>query len=72
MAVKEHEQGHGDISSLNGNGDDSSHNYDEKPGSDPEAGPSKISRSQADPFGDERNSEVKYRTLTWWSVSSPD
>lgn len=23
-----------------------------------------------DPFGDEENSEVKYRTLRWWCVSS--
>ena len=26
-------------------------------------------KEKEDPFGDESNSEVKYRTMAWWSVA---
>ena len=72
MAVGEQEHGHGDDGFVNGNAVYSGQTYDEKPGSDLEVNPSNSQGSMGrnDPFGDETNSEVKYRTMTWWSVSS--
>ena len=72
MAMREQENGHGDDGFVNGNGDYSGQTYDEKPGSDLEVNRSnsQVSMGRNDPFGDETNSEVKYRTMTWWSVSS--
>lgn len=29
---------------------------------------SRSTDEKSDPFGDESNSEVKYRTMAWWSV----
>ena len=72
MAMREQGNGYGDDGFVNGNGDYSGQTYDEKPGSDLEVNPSNSQGSMGrnDPFGDETNSEVKYRTMTWWSVSS--
>lgn len=33
---------------------------------------SRSTDEKSDPFGDESNSEVKYRTMAWWSVSRLD
>lgn len=44
--------------------------YNEKYGPDTEKGPS-VSvgyKGKDDPFGDETNSEVKYRTMAWWQA----
>ena len=72
MATKEHEHGYGDDGLVDGNGNPPSQEYDEMVGSDLEVGPSKGKGSvgKDDPFGDETNSEVKYRTMAWWSVAS--
>ena len=72
MATKEQEQGYGADGLVDGKGNPSSQEYDEKVGSDLEVGPSKSKGSMGkdDPFGDETNSEVKYRTMAWWSVVS--
>ena len=66
MATNDYKHGYADDGVLNGNG--SSQDYDEKAGSDLEVAPSKSKGSMAkdDPFGDETNSEVKYRTMAWW------
>ena len=52
----------------NGNHSDQEHN--EKPSNDVESSPSNGSMNKKDPFGDEKNSEIKYRTLAWWLVAS--
>ena len=41
---------------------------DEKHSSDAEKGPSRAIgyKGKDDPFGDETNAEVKYRTMAWW------
>ena len=78
MAMGEQEHDYGDDgpvngnANANGNGNYSGQTYDEKPGSDLEVNPSNSegSTGKDDPFGDETNSEVKYRTMTWWSVTS--
>ena len=72
MATKEHEHGYGDEDLVKGDVKYSSQVYDEKPGSDPEVNPSsgEGSAGKDDPFGDETNSDIKYRTMTWWSVVS--
>lgn len=76
MAMGEQEHDYGDDGPVNGNGNGngnySGQTYDEKPGSDLEVNPSNSegSTGKDDPFGDETNSEVKYRTMTWWSVTS--
>ncbi len=33
---------------------------------DKEAGPPAVSPGKEDPFGDERDAQVKYKTMTWW------
>lgn len=73
MATKEHEHGYGADGLVEGNGNPPSQECDEKVGSDLEVGPSKGKGSvgKEDPFGDETNSEVKYRTMAWWSVALP-
>ena len=43
--------------------------YHEKSSSDAEYGQTRGSvgyKGKGDPFGDESNSEVKYRTMAWW------
>ena len=72
MAMGQREHGYGDDGLVNGNGNSSDHKGDETPGSDLEVNPSDSegSTGKDDPFGDETNSEVKYKTMTWWSVSS--
>ena len=72
MAIGEQENGYGDDGLVNGNGNSPGQTYDEKPGNDLEVNPSNSegSTGREDPFGDETNSEVKYRTMTWWSVLS--
>lgn len=43
------------------------HEDDRKLSGDPEVGGTKETTPQhADPFGNEENAEVKYRTMTWW------
>ena len=71
MAIGDQEHGHGDDGLVNGNGTYLSQTDDEKLGSDLEVNPSnnEDSTGQDDPFGDETNSDVKYRTMTWWSVT---
>ena len=71
MAIGGQEHGDGDNGFVNGNDNYSGQAYDEKPGSDLEVNHSNsdVSTGRGDPFGDETNSEVKYRTLTWWSVT---
>lgn len=74
MAIEEHEHGYGNGNGNDGldtrNGNNSSPDYNEKADSDLEVAPStsQASTGKGDPFGDETNSEVKYRTMTWWSV----
>ena len=72
MPTKEEDPEHGyrDDGVVNGNSSDSSQESEQKAGNDLEVDPSKNTGSAGnnDPFGDERNSEVKYRTMTWWSV----
>lgn len=68
MTANEHKQDHGDDGVVNRNG--SSQGHDDKAGSDLEVGASK-SKGDArkeDPFGDETNAEVKYRTMSWWQA----
>lgn len=58
------------------NEDGVTHNTDYKPeygseekySGDSEKGPTVVAKYQGkeDPFGDETNSEVKYRTMAWW------
>ena len=66
MAADLYQRGYGDGGLVVGHG--SSQDYNEKSGSDLEVGPSKSKGSlrNEDPFGDETDSEVKYRTLAWW------
>lgn len=33
---------------------------------DKEAGPPAVSPGKEDPFGDESDAQVKYKTMTWW------
>lgn len=72
MAIGEQEHGYAEDGLVHGNGNHSDQTYDEKPGSDLEVNPSNSVDSTAkdDPFGDETDSEVKYRTMSWWSVMS--
>lgn len=44
------------------------HNSEERYSGDAEKGPTKNVgyKGKDDPFGDETNSEVKYRTMAWW------
>ena len=72
MAIGEQEHGDADDGLVNGNGNYSGQIDEEKPGSDLEVNPSTSegSTGKDDPFGDETNAEVKYRTMTWWSVTS--
>ena len=43
------------------------HENDRKQSGDPEVGETKDAAPQrTDPFGDEENAEVKYRTMSWW------
>ena len=73
MPTKEEDPEHGyrDDGIVNGNSNNPSQESKEKAGHDLEVGPSKRTGSAGknDPFGDERTSEVKYRTMTWWSVA---
>lgn len=70
MLIEEHKHGYGQDDLETANGNYSSQDYKEKAGSDLEVAPStsKVSIGKDDPFGDETNSEVKYRTMTWWLV----
>ena len=52
------------------NGNHSNQKHNEDPSSDVEVSLSNGSMNKKDPFGDEENSEVKYRTLAWWLVAS--
>lgn len=72
MASNDYKHGYGGDGLVNGNS--SSQDYDEKARSDFEVVPSKSKGSMGkdDPFGDETNSEVKYRTMAWWSVASSE
>ncbi len=72
MATKMHEHGYSNVNLVNGKGDHSSQDYDEKSNNDLEVGPAESKRSagKEDPFGDETNAEVKYRTMAWWFVAS--
>ena len=67
----EHSSGDDDgIFSSTGNVSTQDHN--EKISNDLEVSRSRNNGSVGDddPFGDETNAEVKYRTMTWWSVTS--
>lgn len=68
MATNDYKHGYGGDGLVNGNS--SSQDYDEKARSDFEVVPSKSKGSMGkdDPFGDETNSEVKYRTMAWWQA----
>ncbi len=70
MTSKKHEGGCSNVNLINSHGDHSSQD-DEKFNNDLEVGPAKSKRSvgKEDPFGDETNSEVKYRTMAWWLAS---
>ena len=63
-----YKHGCGGDSVVNSNGKYSSQDFDAKARSDLEDGLSKSKGSMGkdDPFGDETNSEVKYRTMAWW------
>lgn len=54
--------------------DNDTYDGKEKVGNDVEGGQREARNSSGDsekedPFGDESNSEVKYRTMAWWSVA---
>ena len=65
MANNNHEHGFGD-GLVSGNRSSQDHN--EKAGGDLEVAPSRSrgSMGKKDPFGDETNADVKYRTMAWW------
>lgn len=58
---------------VNGSDNYLRQDYDERAGSDLEVNSPipQASDKKDDPFGDETNSEVKYRTMAWWLVVSP-
>lgn len=73
MATAQHEQEHfsGDDGIVSSTGNVSTQDHIEKISSDLEIARPKNNGSvgKDDPFGDETNSEVKYRTMEWWSVT---
>ena len=73
MANDEHKDVCGDQGVVNGNDNYLSQQISISAGSDLEVNSpeSKDSTKNDDPFGNETNSQVKYRTMTWWSVASP-
>ena len=68
MATDEYKHGYGHNGVFNGNGLYLSQDYDERAVGDLEVNLSKpqASTRKDDPFGDETNSDVKYRTMAWW------
>ncbi len=56
------------IHSRNNHKDSSESNTDDVEVGDAESPKSHGSKGKDDPFGDETNSEVKYRTMAWWLV----
>ena len=72
MIVKKQEHSYSDDVHVDENGNCSSQVYDEKPGNNLQVNASNRegSTGKLDPFGDETNAEIKYRTMAWWSVSS--
>ena len=75
MAAKEYKHSSGDNSVVDGSGNsnNSSQDYDDKASSDVEVALSQSEGSMRrdEPFGDETNSELKYRIMAWWSAPSP-
>lgn len=73
VATKECNDSYGKDGVVDANGNDSNQDHNGKGGSDLEVGPSKTKSSMGkdDPFGDETNSGIKYRSMAWWSVESP-
>ncbi|CAF9914605.1 hypothetical protein IMSHALPRED_001958 [Imshaugia aleurites] len=72
MAAKEYKHSSGDNSVVDGSGNsnNSSQDYDDKASSDVEVAPSQSEGSMRrdEPFGDETNSELKYRIMAWWQA----
>lgn len=73
MASDEHKNAYGDQSVVISNGNYLGQQISRRAGSDLEVNSpeSKDSTTKDEPFGDETNSEVKYKTMTWWLVASP-
>lgn len=73
MTTNECKHSYGEDSIVNANDNYSNPDYNAKGGSDPEIGPSKTKSPvlKTDPFGDETNSEVKYKSMAWWLVTYP-
>ena len=69
MAAKEYGHGHDDNGLSNTNDDPSSQIDCEKSSNDLEVGSTKRSVPTEDTFRDETDSEVKYKTMAWWSVA---
>lgn len=57
---------------VNGNGDSSSQEYEEKPSNDLEdvTLTRRGSVKKGETFGDEKDSKLKYRTMAWWLVAT--
>ncbi|KAL6714821.1 hypothetical protein ACLMJK_007081 [Lecanora helva] len=71
MASDGYRTGYGDNGIVDDQGYKPEYGSDEKYGSDDaEKGPSRAIgyKGKDDPFGDETNSEVKYRTMAWWQA----
>ena len=68
MANRGYGAGYSEDGVLNGQAYKPDYGNDEKYGSDAEKGPSSSVglKEKDDPFGDETNSEVKYKTMAWW------
>ena len=66
MAGNNHEHGYGDDGLVSGSRSSQDHN--EKASSDLKVPPSSSRgfKGKADPFGNETNADVKYRTMAWW------
>ena len=66
MADNNHEHGYGDDALVSGSR--SSQDDNEKASGDLEVAPSSSRgfKGKANPFGDETNADVKYRTMAWW------
>lgn len=70
VATKECNDSYGKDGVVDANGNDSNQDHNGKGGSDLEVGPSKTKSSMGkdDPFGDETNSGIKYRSMAWWQA----
>ena len=74
MSTTRCKSSYGDNGVVNGNGYNSSQDFDERASGDLEVNSPKpqASKKKDDPFGDETKAEVKYRTMAWWLVGFPE